>query len=115
MPCCVLTGKGVIREGAACLLLLKKQKDAGRRLATMVTVQDSIYRTLHPSSRSHFLVVWFWFHPYGARDRTQGLMDAKHALSQPRSVLHSCFLHPDSSRSLTNRHTSVGPELMLRL
>lgn len=77
----MLTGKGVIREGAAFLLPLKKQRDAGGRLATMVTVQDSIYRTLYPSSHSHLVVVWFWFHPYGARDRTQGLMDAKHALS----------------------------------
>lgn len=86
---CVRTGKRVIREGAAALLPLKKRRcrekssrcgDDGpvQRLADSASFQLFTFCRLFM-----FSSVWC---------RTQGLMDAEHALSYPRSALHSLFL-----------------------
>lgn len=81
MSCCVLTGKGVIKEGVACLLPLKKQKRCREKTGYC---GDGSGQHL-PDSASFqpftFCCCLVLVSSYGARDRTQGLTDAKHALS----------------------------------
>lgn len=78
-----------MREGAACLLPVKKQGGIRGRVMTVkwFSPVGTYQKTLFPA-----VPILFCFHLYGARDRTQGLEDADQGLSCGRSVLHSLFL-----------------------
>lgn len=84
----VLTVEPVIREGAVCLLPMKKQGGVwGRMTAVMWFSPASTYQ------KTVFPAVWilFCFSSLWCKDRTQGLEDAEQVLSCGRSVLHSLF------------------------
>lgn len=74
-----------MREDAASLLAMEKERGVGGRVTTAMW--------LSPASTTRLSFQQFTFR-YGAGDRTQGLRDAEQALSRGRSVLYSPFLPP---------------------
>lgn len=85
LQCSALPREPVMRENAASLLPLEKERGVGGRVTTAMWFS--------PASTTRLSFQQFTF-CYGAGDRTQGLRDAEQALSYGRSVLSSLFLPP---------------------